>query len=204
MRPGKLHGGSSRLRRVQRHEISPQDREALLMYLRLCYWRTLNRLDDVLGGMDLTARQFLILKALEENGPCNARSLCTMLSVTPADVTGLSTRLEHKRFVRRVRSMEDRRRVILEITDTGRKALDHAGRKRDKLVDSLISSMPASDFRTLLRGLEQMLEALGYPVRAGKPSDPAMLSGTPAPAGESQRQSRGAPTPSAEPARAAR
>ncbi|MDE1820476.1 MAG: MarR family transcriptional regulator [Euryarchaeota archaeon] len=141
-------------------EITPEDREALLRNLRLCYWRTLNRLDETMAGIDLTARQFLFLKALEEDGPSNARKLCEVLFVTPADVTGLSSRLERKGYVRRVRSVEDRRRVILEITGPGRKALEQARRLRDRLVDSLISSMPFHDFRQMIDGLGTILRTL--------------------------------------------
>lgn len=175
------------------------------MHLRLCYWRTLNRLDEVLGSLDLTARQYLFLKALEENGPCSSRAVCDLLSVTPADVTGLSTRLERKRFVHRVRSMEDRRRVILEVTDSGRKALEQARKKREKLVDSLIGSMSPGDFRITLKGLEKMLQVVSQEPVGAKATSKGALPGTPSAASsETERSLRSVPTPSAGSVRAGR
>lgn len=136
------------------------DREELLRHLRLCYWRTLNRLDEELEDCSLTARQYLLLKAVDEEGPLNARAICQKLLVTPADVTGLANRLERKKFLQRIRSIEDRRRVILEITPSGRKALLRARRQRDRLVDSMIHAVPATEFRATMRGLGKLLHAL--------------------------------------------
>ncbi len=122
-----------------------------------------------MGAMDLTARQYLLLKALDEQGPLGSRTICETLLVTPADVTGLSTRLERKHYVHRIRSLEDRRRVTLEITDSGRKALENAGKKRDRVVDSLIQSMTPLEFRMTLKGMGRMLSVLG----PGSPSKAA-------------------------------
>lgn len=138
--------------------IRPEDREELLRSLRLCYWRTLNTLDGTLSSNSLTARQYLLLKALEEFGPLHAQELCRRLFVTPADVTGLSDRLVKKELIRRRRGSDDRRRVILEITETGRRSLSEARRRRDKVVDSMIRAMPPAEFKALMRGLGRILE----------------------------------------------
>jgi DNA-binding MarR family transcriptional regulator len=136
--------------------IAPEDREALLRQVRLSYWRILKRLDKVLERSSLSARQYLILSALRQDGPTSARKLGEKLAVTPADVTGLTSRLERKALIRRVRSESDRRLVILELTDAGSRAVEAAARDRDELVDSMISSMSPNEFRMMLRGLARL------------------------------------------------
>lgn len=141
--------------------IVAKDREDLLRHVRLSYWKILNRLDKTLERSSLTARQFLLLNALGESGSMNARKLGEVLSVTPADVTGLTARLERKGLVRRTRSEADRRLVILELTDSGAAALEAARRDRDQLIDSLITSMSPQEFRTMVHGLSRLIHTLG-------------------------------------------
>ena len=174
--------------------IEPEDREALLRGVRLSYWKILKRLDKTLESSSLSARQYLLLDALGTNGPMNARRLGEALAVTPADVTGLTARLERKGLVRRLRSESDRRLVILELTDAGAKAVEAARRDRDRLVDSLITSMTPNEFRMMLRGLSRIIGSAGPGTELAPPD---VIGGSEAPTAPRKRRalSRRAPNP---------
>lgn len=145
---------------MPRRKAVAKDREDLLRYLRLCYWKILTGLDDRLGRSGLTARQGLFLKTLEETGPCNSRTLCEALHVTPADVTGLADRMERKGYIMRSRAPMDRRQIVLEMTPAGLKALDKARGFRDKMIDGLLDDLTDEERRSTLAGLTKLLEAL--------------------------------------------
>ena len=145
------------------------ERERILAYLRLGYWRMLGELDRQLHESGLTARQFLLLRMLGEGNPVNARDVGVRLGVTPANVSGLVDRLERKRYLKRARVDEDRRKVRLEITSEGRKALKRARLERDELVRGVLARLSLREQRALLRALEKMVVAPKGPAGPGIP-----------------------------------
>jgi DNA-binding MarR family transcriptional regulator len=76
-------------------------------------------LDEELAPFDITAAQYVILVNLA-NGVDSASGLCRGVSYDPGAMTRMIDRLERKRFVRRVRSPEDRRVVNLALTEEGK------------------------------------------------------------------------------------
>lgn len=67
----------------------------------------------------LTGPQALILKAVAAE-PLIAGVLAERVSLSQATVTDILNRLEQRGLIKRVRSEQDRRRVIVEATDAGR------------------------------------------------------------------------------------
>lgn len=145
---------------MTRKSAASEDPEDLLRYLRLGYWKVLTGLDDRLGRSGLTARQMLFLRTLDETGPCNSRTLCLALHVTPADVTGLADRMEKKGYIRRARAPMDRRQVVLEMTPAGLRALDRARGWREKSVNDLFVTLTPDERRRTIEGLTKVLAAL--------------------------------------------
>lgn len=140
---------------------SRNEAEVFLRSVRLCYWRVLNSLDSLLRAHRLTARQFLVVQSLGEEGPANSQNLCRRLSVTPAAITQLSDRLERKRYVRRRRSSEDRRQAILELTPRGTAILRQARGAREVFVRTLLHELPSRQRKQMLASLEVLVSALG-------------------------------------------
>lgn len=68
----------------------------------------------------LTVSQFGVLEAIYHLGPLCPRSLSQKLLKSTGDVTLVLDNLEKRGLVRRVRSVEDRRKVTVELTDAGR------------------------------------------------------------------------------------
>lgn len=66
----------------------------------------------------LTGPQALILKALQ-NGSLSAGELAARVSLSQGTVTDILNRLEQRDLIKRIRDTEDRRRVIVEATDSG-------------------------------------------------------------------------------------
>lgn len=73
----------------------------------------------------LTGPQALILKALQ-NGSLPAGELATQVSLSQGTVTDILNRLEKRGLISRSRDTEDRRRVLVEATDTALTLLEQS------------------------------------------------------------------------------
>lgn len=73
----------------------------------------------------LTGPQLVCLRAIAA-GPLCASALARDVSLSKATVTGILDRLEARGFIRRSRSTDDRRRILVDLTPAGRELLDRA------------------------------------------------------------------------------
>lgn len=77
------------------------------------------RADRFLSAYGLTPPQFEILTVLSEEGMIPLNRLSERLCCASSNVTGIVDRLERDALVRRERSQEDRRVILLGLTDKG-------------------------------------------------------------------------------------
>lgn len=118
---------------------------------------------------DLSLRQFSALTLIQEEST-SLGELARQLHVTPAVVTGLIDRLERRGYVHRTTGTDDRRRVLLSLTDEGRRARNAL---EVKLIDDItgrLSAFPPDDLRALERILRQ-LAAMPFAVEPAAGSD---------------------------------
>jgi DNA-binding MarR family transcriptional regulator len=120
------------LRRPARRFDSPQQEAYLAI------WRTYDRLsaleDELFSSFDLSAQQYNLLRLLEARHPEAAPtlSLVDRLVSRAPDVTRMIDRLEQRGLILRSRSKEDRRLVLVGITEAGLTLLkDIAGPLRE-------------------------------------------------------------------------
>ncbi|WDI30541.1 MarR family transcriptional regulator [Hyphococcus flavus] len=75
----------------------------------------------------LTPSQLIMLQVLEKEGGAATPSLIAKeLSLSQATVTSLIDKLEHRQIVRRNKDEQDKRRVLVELTDQGQATLANA------------------------------------------------------------------------------
>lgn len=104
------------------------------------------------GENRLSLRQLSALTMIESE-QTTLGDVARRLMVTPAVVTGLIDRLERRGYVRRINSTDDRRRVLLALTDEGRNAAESVSKQlREEMSAALSSFSP--------RELEQLDEIL--------------------------------------------
>jgi DNA-binding MarR family transcriptional regulator len=102
-----------------------EDRQTLIDAVRTAAHRSkraANALDDAIAerfGINRTDLRHLDLLC---DGPLSAGQLSERSGLSPAAMTTLIDRLERKGYVRRIRDLNDRRRVFVELTDQARKA----------------------------------------------------------------------------------
>lgn len=77
---------------------------------------------ELMRRRNLTAPQLATLRQLRRKGPLSGGELARAVSVSQATVTGIVDRLERRALVTRSRDSKDRRRVVIDLTETGREA----------------------------------------------------------------------------------
>ncbi|WP_051236609.1 MarR family winged helix-turn-helix transcriptional regulator [Paenibacillus pinihumi] len=111
-----------------------------------------NKVD--IAGLGLT--QARILLKLEEEGPQKASALAEMLFVTSGAITGLADSLISQGLIMRERGEQDRRVVMLEITDAGRQLVNAIHNKRLQLMEQLVANLTEDEIQELARLLEKL------------------------------------------------
>lgn len=74
----------------------------------------------------LTAPQFSTLAKLKEVGPCSQNYLGRLIHYDSATITGVINRLKNRGLIESIVDPLDRRRVAIDLTDSGRVVADEA------------------------------------------------------------------------------
>lgn len=74
----------------------------------------------------LSGPQMICLGALARRGPMQTSHLADAVNLSSATVCGILNRLEQRGLVARERQLEDRRRVVVSLTEAGQDTVDHA------------------------------------------------------------------------------
>ncbi len=107
------------------------------------------------GEERLSLRQLSALTMIESE-QTTLGDVARRLMVTPAVVTGLIDRLERRGYVRRVNSTDDRRRVLLALTDEGRAAAESVSSALREEIASALSSFSPTELEQLDRSLAKL------------------------------------------------
>jgi DNA-binding MarR family transcriptional regulator len=114
--------------------------------------------DPDLAALEVTAAQFVILANLCMDGVKSASDLCKCLSYDAGAMTRMLDRLEEKGLIRRSRCPEDRRLVILELTERGSTALPRLRQVAVKVLNRFLQGFTKAEARQLESFLTRMLE----------------------------------------------
>jgi len=136
-------------------------------YLNL--WRSYDRLrgieDQLFSRWDLTAQQYNVLRLLEAS-PEKAvptLSLASRLVSRAPDITRMIDRLEKRAWIRRERSENDRRTVMVSITTAGRELLGGIAEPLSECHQEQLGHMTDRELETLT----------GLLCKARRPHEPA-------------------------------
>jgi DNA-binding MarR family transcriptional regulator len=108
----------------------------------------------------ISLKQFIALDYLKRQGGSSQQQLGQTLMLDPNNCVILLNDLEESGYVERRRDPTDRRRHIVEMTDAGRSALEHAEEKLETLEDQVIGNLADGERATLRDLLAKALEAV--------------------------------------------
>ncbi len=147
-------------RRTSSPADKPEDVEAIVQGLR----RVVKALEvysrDVELTFGVTGPQLWALKTLERSGPLPVSRLAEELAVHQTSASLLVSRLEHRGLIRRTRSQQDRRVVLLSLTRQGRAIAKRAPEAaQGRLMHGLLA-MPGREVRQIRVAVERIVESM--------------------------------------------
>lgn len=124
--------------------------EGLALKLDRCAHFLFHRHKDARG-------QGKILKILSVSGPMTQKQLQEKLEIQAGSMSEIAAKLEGKGLITRTRDEEDKRRILLEITEEGRADVDRFTRRR-KQEREMFNVLTGEEQRQLGALLDRLLE----------------------------------------------
>ena len=120
--------------------------------------------------MGVSMAQVHIMYTLQRNGEMPMSRLADVLQVSLSNATGLIDRIEERGFVERTRVPEDRRVVMIRVTDAGRRMLEEVDAISSDLLRSVFGRIGRSQVAAVGRAIAELRR--GLEETTGVPSDP--------------------------------
>ena len=94
---------------------------------------------------------------LSLHGPMKQTELAERLDIRPQSLTVAMTKLETAGLVTRTRDGKDRRQVMVEITEEGRRHSEKIEANRSRAAEELLAGLSEDEKETVFRLLEKVL-----------------------------------------------
>lgn len=105
---------------------------------------------------NVTTNDMHVIEAIGTGEPKNMTSVARALSVTTGTLTISVNGLVKKGFVERSRSEEDRRVVLVSLTEKGKRAYDHHRQFHDEMIQSIVEELGEDEKQVLVKALSRM------------------------------------------------
>lgn len=115
----------------------------------------------------LSMAQLHILYTLQRNGEMPMSRLAEVLNVSLSNATGLIDRIEERGFVERTRVPEDRRIVLIRVTEAGERMLGEVDALSDELLRSVLDHLDRSKLAGVRQAVAALRDALSVATGAG-------------------------------------
>jgi DNA-binding MarR family transcriptional regulator len=113
---------------------------------------------ELKASCGLTVPQLVCLSAVVKEKQITAVALSLQVNLSPSTLVGILDRLEKGGLIQRVRSVEDRRQVIINATDAGRTAVRQAPSPLQENLAMGLGSLPADEQATITKSLDKIVE----------------------------------------------
>ncbi|MCW3057328.1 MAG: transcriptional regulator, MarR family [Solirubrobacterales bacterium] len=114
------------------------------------------RSDEELLGMHM--RHLVALAYVRDHDACPQQDLADAFCMDANNVVLLLNELEQLGYVTRLRDPEDRRRHLVQLTGTGRSALERTEAAQGAIEDEVLKALDANERRTFRRLLTRALQ----------------------------------------------
>jgi DNA-binding MarR family transcriptional regulator len=125
-------------------------------HIRLLVRRYYSGVDNLVANSDLTHGELVVIGVLGKNGRAGMSRLAGEGGLALSTMTGLVDRLVKKRYVKRYRTEDDRRMVLVELTQRGRKACQAQLENDMQLVISILEALPADEQESFLASMRRI------------------------------------------------
>ena len=110
--------------------------------------------------LGISMAQLHILYTLQRSGEMPMSRLADHLNVSVSNATGLIDRIEERGFIERSRVAEDRRIVLIRVTDAGRRMLDEVDAVSTDLLRTVFGRIGRSQLAVVGRAIAELRRGL--------------------------------------------
>jgi len=114
---------------------------------------------DVWMGLPLTIAQLKSLFFIRNQGSTNSGTLAAALGVTPTNTTGIIDRLVKQGLVSRTENPDNRRMLLLRVTDKGEELVAKLRERRREHMSEVLGRMDVNELSILAQGLASLVKA---------------------------------------------
>ncbi|MCD4752970.1 MAG: MarR family transcriptional regulator [Anaerolineaceae bacterium] len=111
--------------------------------------KMVHRIHELGGFGDLTHSQFYTLMALQRHKDLPLNEISGCIRRSPGNMTLVVDNLEKAGWVERVRSKEDRRVILVHLTESGKEKSKAAKKENARVIESLMSELNEEEINTL-------------------------------------------------------
>jgi DNA-binding MarR family transcriptional regulator len=104
----------------------------------------------------LTLPQFYILYMIRESGICKVTALAEQMDVKPSAITVMIDKMVHLNFVVRLADKNDRRVVLLQITEEGLHAVKELEQQSNEMIGKYFQKLDVDEIASMIKTLEKM------------------------------------------------
>lgn len=109
-----------------------------------------------LGYSDITANDMHVIEAIGVDAPKNMSSIARALSVTVGTLTISVNSLVKKGYVVRQRSEEDRRVVLVSLSEKGKEVFEHHAKFHKAMIDGAIEELTGEELEVLIKAVTKL------------------------------------------------
>jgi len=113
--------------------------------------------DRQLAAVEASSVHLIVLTSLSTGAAKSASDLCKGMSYNGGAMTRMIDRLEENGLLRRIRRLDDRRLIHLELTEKGNNAVPHMREGARRALNRLLRGFTKAEARQLERLLTRML-----------------------------------------------
>ena len=128
--------------------------EAWVSLFKKVYSKLQKYMDSIYQPYGLTSVQVEVLLLLAANGDQTVTELSEGLGVTKSNLSTLCKRMEKSGFVKRKRSKQDERVVVISMTDLARSSIQEFLEQKDQATSNM--SLSEEDKKVILDGLHRL------------------------------------------------
>jgi DNA-binding MarR family transcriptional regulator len=130
--------------------------DAIVETLIYLYTESRRLTKDVARDFGLTGPQLTVIKMLGQLGDLSLSSLSDRIKAQNSTVTGIIDRMEREGLVERKRSREDRRIVLIRLTEKGARLGESIQIEPMEIFRQALASLPRKDLEELFRILGKL------------------------------------------------
>jgi len=128
--------------------------------LKFTTWAMKCAMSERLVRLGVSMAQFHIAVTLQRNGVMTMGRLADLLGVSLSNASGLIDRLEERGYVERTRVPEDRRIVMVRVTDAGRRLIQENDALSDELMRDVLGRLSPDELPAIARATADLRATL--------------------------------------------